>query len=442
AMIYESHHGNALSVRQALAESSQVVAIQLAERLGKDRFYRYIRAYGFGQKSNIELPGETRGLLKPPDRWQATTIGSIPMGQEIGVTPIQLVTMASTIANGGVYLPPHIVLEESSAQKGSPRLVPAAFHPEESIPDVLPPGAHRVISTMTAAEMRSMMEGVVMFGTGTTAQLNGYSAAGKTGTAQKIDVRTRTYSKTKFIASFVGFAPVNDPAITIAVIIDSPTVGSHFGHAVSAPVFQELAQEILEYLGVPHDEPIKPPKLIAEQKKKATHDDVEGDNEQVGDLEAMFAEVNHLPKDDPLRAPPAKSQATAADADEARAYLQSASDTSSSMSTQSQGMGRDATDSLPAGAHADETLPPVGKSTPVVHTQSSSGDSSRAVTLGSGAPVTMPGFIGKPMRDVVATAADLGLNVRVYGSGVAAAQAPAAGTKIPAGTTVVVRFHP
>jgi len=440
AIIYENHHGNALSVRQALAESSQVVAIQLAERLGKDRFYHYIHDYGFGQKSGIELPGETRGLLKPPNRWQPTTIGSIPMGQEIGVTPIQLVTMASTIANGGVYLPPHIVLEETSAQKGSPRLVPAAFHPEDKLPDTLPPGAHRVISTMAAAEMRSMMESVVMFGTGNTAQLNGYSAAGKTGTAQKIDVRTRTYSKTKYIASFVGFAPVNNPAITIAVIVDSPTVGSHFGHAVSAPVFQELAQQILEYLGVPHDLPIKPSRLIAEQKKTAHRDD-EGDSEQVGDLDAMFAEVNHLPKDDPLRAAQVKSQAAAADADEARAYLQTVSDVSSS-TTQPPESERAETAPPPANVHADESLPPRSRSIPAAQAGSTSSDSSSAVTLGSGASVTMPGFIGKSMRDVVVNAANLGLKVRVYGSGVASEQAPAAGSKIPAGTTIVVRFHP
>ncbi|MES2221902.1 MAG: penicillin-binding transpeptidase domain-containing protein [Acidobacteriota bacterium] len=439
AIIYENHHGNVLSARQALAESSQVVAIQLAERLGKDRFYRYIRAYGFGQKSEIELPGETRGLLKPPDRWQATTIGSIPMGQEIGVTPIQLVTMASTIANGGIYLPPHIVLEETSAQKGSPHLVPAAFHPEDKVPDTLPAGAHRVINTMAAAQMRSMMESVVMFGTGNTAQLNGYSAAGKTGTAQKIDVRTRTYSKTKYIASFVGFAPVNNPAITIAVIIDSPTVGSHFGHAVSAPVFQELAQEILEYLGVPHDQPIKPPKLIAEQKKNA-HVAVDGDREQIGDLDAMFAEVNHLPKDDPLRATSAKSQAASADADEARAYLQNASDTASSM--QPKETEPSATVAAPMQLHMDEASTPGGKKAVAPQVPSPSMESAAGVTLGSGAPVTVPGFIGKPMRDVVVTAANLGLNVRVYGSGVAAEQAPAAGTKVPAGTTVVVRFHP
>jgi cell division protein FtsI (penicillin-binding protein 3) len=443
AIIYESHHNNVLSARQALAESSQVVAIQLAERLGKDRFYQYIHAFGFGQKSDIELPGETRGLLKPPNRWQPTTIGSIPMGQEIGVTPIQLVTMASTIANGGVYLPPHIVLGKTSDQKGNPGLVPAAFHPEDKVPDTLPAGAHRVISTMTAAEMRSMMEGVVMSGTGTTAQLNGYSAAGKTGTAQKIDVRTRTYSKTKYIASFVGFAPVNNPAITVAVIIDSPTVGSHFGRAASAPVFQELAQQVLEYLGVPHDMPIKPAKLIAEQKK-TTHDDVDGDHEQVGDLDAMFAEVNHLPKDDPLRAPPGKAQAADADADEAHAYLQNASDAPPATSAEPQdtGDGSDGISSPAASAHADETLPPRRKSTSAGNSPSSDAASPPAVNLGSGAPVTMPAFIGKPMRDVVVTAANLGLNVRVYGSGVASQQAPAAGTRVPAGTTVVVRFHP
>ena len=443
AIIYESHHNNVLSARQALAESSQVVAIQLAERLGKDRFYQYIHAFGFGQKSDIELPGETRGLLKPPNRWQPTTIGSIPMGQEIGVTPIQLVTMASTIANGGVYLPPHIVLGKTSDQKGNPGLVPMAFHPEDKVPDTLPAGAHRVVSTMTAAEMRSMMEGVVMSGTGTTAQLNGYSAAGKTGTAQKIDVRTRTYSKTKYIASFVGFAPVNNPAITVAVIIDSPTVGSHFGRAASAPVFHELAQQVLEYLGVPHDMPIKPAKLIAEQKKM-THDDVDGDHEQVGDLNAMFAEVNHLPKDDPLRAPPGKAQAADADADEAHAYLQNASDAPPATSAEPQdtGDGSDGISSPAASAHGDETLPPRRKSTSAGNSPSSDAASPPAVNLGSGAPVTMPAFIGKPMRDVVVTAANLGLNVRVYGSGVASQQAPAAGTRVPAGTTVVVRFHP
>ena len=250
AVIYESHHGNVLTANQALWESSDVAAVELAQRMGPERFYQYIHGYGFGMRSGIELPGETRGLVKPPARWQPTTIGSIPMGQEIAVTPIQLVTMASTIANGGVYLPPHIVLESTDQMRGSANLRAANFHPEEELPNPLPSGAHRVISEMTSAQMRKMMEGVVLFGTGSTAQLNGYSAAGKTGTAQKIDPATRTYSKTKYVASFVGFAPVSDPAITVAIIMDSPTKGGHFGHEASAPVFQDLAQQILEYLGV------------------------------------------------------------------------------------------------------------------------------------------------------------------------------------------------
>ncbi|MHB1935975.1 MAG: penicillin-binding protein [Acidobacteriaceae bacterium] len=442
AIMYEGRYHNMISATQALQESSQVVAIQLAERLGKDRFYQYIRAFGFGQQSGIELPGETRGLLKPPDRWQPTTIGSIPMGQEVGVTPIQLVTMASTIANGGVYLPPRILLESSDRKKGSPALTAEPFHPEDDLPDPLPAGAHRVISTLTAAEMRKMMEGVVLFGTGTTAQLNGYSAAGKTGTAQKIDARTRTYSKTKYVASFVGFAPVNNPAITVAVIIDSPSVGSHFGRAVSAPVFQELAQNVLEYLGVQHDMPIKPAKLIAQQKK-AIHDSSGGDHEEMGDLNAMFAEVNHLPPDDPLRSSPGKTQA-AADADEAHAYLQTASGVPTAMSSHAQDAetldGGNAP--LPINADASGTTLQRNKASFAENSLASDTGRSAAVALGTGAPVTMPGFIGKPMRDVVGTAANLGLNVRVYGSGVASEQAPAAGTRVPAGTTVVVRFHP
>ena len=132
--------------------------------------------------------------------------------------------MVSTIANGGVYLPPHILMEESG--KSADKLHPAAFHAQGELPDSLPDGAHRVISTMTAAQMRKMMEGVVLVGTGKPARLNGYSSGGKTGTAQKIDPATHLYSKTKHIASFIGIAPVNSPVISIAVIIDNPTEGA------------------------------------------------------------------------------------------------------------------------------------------------------------------------------------------------------------------------
>ncbi|MGH9617807.1 MAG: peptidoglycan D,D-transpeptidase FtsI family protein, partial [Acidobacteriaceae bacterium] len=146
AIRYEAQRGNVISATEALEQSSDVAAIELAERMGKDRFYGYIHSFGFGQRTGIKLPAETRGLLKPPQRWQPTTIGSIPMGQEIGVTPVQIVSMVSTIANGGVYLPPHILLTDSGESKGG-KLLPAAFHPEHEIADPLPKGAHRVIST-------------------------------------------------------------------------------------------------------------------------------------------------------------------------------------------------------------------------------------------------------------------------------------------------------
>ncbi len=192
------------------------------------------------------------------------------------MTPIQLVTMVSTIANGGVYLPPHILMQETG--KSAAKLQPAAFHPQRELPDSLPAGAHRVISTMTAAQMRKMMEGVVLFGTAKNdAGLNGYTSGGKTGTAQKIDVLTHRYSKTKYIASFVGIAPVNSPAISVAVIIDSPE-GNHYGNVNAAPVFREVAQEVLEYLGVPHDTNLTAPKDLAKTQAAPEMDEAPSDH--------------------------------------------------------------------------------------------------------------------------------------------------------------------
>lgn len=420
ATIYESHYNNVLTATQALEQSSDVAAIELAERMGKDTFYKYIRAFGFGQKSGIELPGETRGLLKQPDRWQPTTIGSIPMGQEIGVTPIQLITMASTIANGGVYLPPHILLESSDQMKGSPALRAETFHPEHEVPDPLPEGAHRVISTYTAAEMHKMMEGVVLYGTGKPAQLNGYSAAGKTGTAEKIDVRTHTYSKTKYIASFVGFAPVNNPAITIAVVMDSPSVGSHYGAGASAPVFHELAQEVLEYLGVPHDEELKPASELAKEKQAPAPE--EGPSEQLGDVNSLFSAVNDLPADDPLRAPEPDTKAPAPVAKNA------ALNTARSVRGESP-----AKTSPPAGYPRSEAPAQVIQSQPAA-------PSSRSVIVNSAKRVAVPSFIGLSVRKVVEQSGAAGLGVRLLGTGIAREQAPAAGAMVPAGTEVVVRF--
>src|ERR1700688_3002780 len=289
----KSDHFGRVTVQYALEHSSDVGAAKMALKLGNDKFYQYMRGYGFGDRSGIELPSETRGLLRSPRKWGATSILSMAIGQEIGVTPIQLVTMVSTIANGGVYLPPHILLQSTDQMKGDPRLQPAAFRPVNQLPATLPDGAHRVISELTSAKMRSMMQGIVTEGTGKEATLNGYSSAGKTGTANKVDPATHTYSHTKLVASFAGFAPVSNPAIAITVVIDNPTVGaSKYGGAVSAPVFAEVAQEVLEYLGVPHDQPLKSPKELVAATQSDVVDDSPTDN--TGDLEAMFADVNNL----------------------------------------------------------------------------------------------------------------------------------------------------
>ncbi|MDP9051984.1 MAG: penicillin-binding protein 2, partial [Acidobacteriota bacterium] len=295
----KTDHFGVVTVRYALEHSSDVGAAKMALKMGPDTFYKYMKSFGFGDRSGIELPSETRGLLAPVRKWGSTSILSMAIGQEVGVTPIQLVTMVSTIANGGVFMPPHVLLQSTDQLKGDARLKPAAFHPANQLPATLPDGAHRVLKELTAAKMRSIMEGVVVEGTGRAAGLNGYSSGGKTGTAEKVDPVTHTYSHTKLVASFAGFAPVSSPAISVAVIIDTPTVGSGYGAETSAPVFQVVAQQVLEYLGVPHDQPLKSPKqLIAAVPQKMLED---GPSENVDDLHTMFEAINNLPADDPLR---------------------------------------------------------------------------------------------------------------------------------------------
>jgi cell division protein FtsI (penicillin-binding protein 3) len=235
-----------LTVEQVLVNSSDVGAIKLGLRLGSDRLYRYIQDFGFGSDTDIRLPGEERGLLKPPDRWSGISVGEISMGQEVGVTPLQMVSAYSAIANGGMLIRPRIVRDVYRGEQHEPA----------------PPAAsRRVVSARTAQIMRDMFEKVVKEGTGKSAQLAGYTAAGKTGTAQKIDA-SGTYSKSHYIASFIGFAPVHRPAVTILVVIDSP-VGAIYGAEVAAPVFKSIAEQTLGYLNVPQDNPSWWPQLAS-----------------------------------------------------------------------------------------------------------------------------------------------------------------------------------
>jgi cell division protein FtsI (penicillin-binding protein 3) len=248
-VVHDHHPFGSLTISEALAKSSNVGAIKLGLRVGDESMYDYITRYGFGSRTGIELPGETNGILRKVDRWQPSSIGSIAIGQEVGVTPVQMVSAFGAVANDGVRIAPHIVREVRNA--GGAVIYRAQ------------PQQRRVINPETAVALRGMLEGVTLRGTAKKAQVDGYSAAGKTGTAQKIDPRTKTYSATKFVGSFVGFAPVNNPQVAIIVVIDEPS-GAYHGGDVAAPVFREIAEQILPGLGVEPDiETSSVPELIA-----------------------------------------------------------------------------------------------------------------------------------------------------------------------------------
>jgi cell division protein FtsI (penicillin-binding protein 3) len=193
------------------------------------------------------LPGESRGLVQRLEHWGSFSIGSISMGQEVGVTPLQMINAVSSVANGGLLFKPRVVEEMRRGDHVLPLDGPSA-----------PAEPRRVIRPETAATMRRLMEGVILNGTGKSARLDGWTAGGKTGTAQKIDPATGRYSRTKVIASFIGFAPINNPAVTILVSVDSPEGWPHDGATVSAPAFKRIAEQVLAYLDVPRDVPLNP----------------------------------------------------------------------------------------------------------------------------------------------------------------------------------------
>jgi cell division protein FtsI (penicillin-binding protein 3) len=394
-----------LPVSGVLAHSSNVGAIKIALRLGEDRYYKYIRAFGFGQQTGIELPGETRGITKPPSRWSKVSIAAISIGQEIGISPIQLAGLISTIANDGVYVAPRIVAGTVPPKGG---LQTVAFHPGAS---------HRVISSFTAAEMRSMMQKVVLEGTGRKAALEGYSSAGKTGTGQKVDPATGAYSKTKYVASFAGFSPVNNPQIVVAVILDS-AVGPHQGGQVSAPVFHRITQQVLEYLHVPHDLPLAPQHQLLLAQSNVKDKDLDDDTPDHPGEPLETAEVNTgssvSEKPSIARAPspaPAGAESHVMQA-AAREPIPAAPPTSSKP------------DSSPNRANPDTPLPKTG--TVVLEVEQGG--------------IEVPSFVGKTVRNAIEMAQDSGLELEAVGSGVARQQAPTAGTHVPAGSHVTVQF--
>jgi cell division protein FtsI (penicillin-binding protein 3) len=416
----KSDHYGVITVHEALEHSSDVAAVKLAQKIGQDKFYEYIRSFGFGARTGMELPGETRGLLQPVKRWGTTSYASIAIGQEVGVTPLQLVSMVSTIANGGIYLPPHVLLPGqvgANAEKSAAPQAPVPFKAGGELPNPLPPGAHRVLSEMTAAQMRKMMEGVVLYGTGKPAQLNGYSSGGKTGTAQKIDPVTHTYSKTMHIASFAGIAPVNNPVISVAVVIDDPKGGSYYGTAVSAPVFADVAQQVLEYLGVPHDVEVHAPRVKPSPQPSIAEDDAHTEGT---DVASIYAALNDLPSDDPLRAEAAPAGATVSAAQPV---------------TQAAGTPASQPAHARTGTAEAATVTPAPPST-----QTTQQPAANTVTVSDARKLKVPSLLGLPLRQVIEQAAAAGLEVHIAaGSGTVREQAPAAGTLVAAGTQIVVR---
>jgi cell division protein FtsI (penicillin-binding protein 3) len=258
-LIHDWHPFGLYTVEQVLMHSSDVGSIKIALRLGAPKYDQYIRGFGFGRLTGIDLPGENPGLLRPLSEWTPTSVAYIAIGQEISVTPIQMISAESAIANGGMLHKPQIVLK---VLKGNEVVMRPNNDPR------------RVISENTSATMRDLMQQVILGGTGRLAQPFGYTAAGKTGTAQKIDPETGRYSRTQYNASFIGYAPVNNPAVTILVHLDSPTgndaIGyrGHEGGFTAAPIFKQVAEQVLAYLNVPHDMPEVPALEKASLKKK------------------------------------------------------------------------------------------------------------------------------------------------------------------------------
>ncbi len=226
-----------LTVQQILAQSSNVGAIKIGQKLGKSLYYHYINGFGFGTLTGLDLPGEAPGLMRRPKGWSNLSLPVLSLGQEISVTPIQMATAFAAVANGGSLVRPHVVRSLRS-QDGSLQR------------QVEPVVIRQVISAQTAQTLLAMLRAVVEDGTGKEAALAEYTVAGKTGTAQKLDPATGRYSPQKVVASFVGAVPAEHPRLVILVVIDDPDT-LRWGGSVAAPAFREIARDALKYLQVP-----------------------------------------------------------------------------------------------------------------------------------------------------------------------------------------------
>jgi cell division protein FtsI (penicillin-binding protein 3) len=358
-VIHESHHGfGTITMQQVLEKSSNIGAILIGTRVGREKMYEYARRLGFGQKTGVTLPAESTGLLRPLSRWGTTSLASISMGQEVSTTSVQLARLCSVIANGGMLVKPKIILRRGD--KLEPTETPV-----------------RVLKPETVMTMRMMMEGVVLRGTAhLTARLDGYTSAGKTGTAQIFDTKTHHYTHL-YNASFMGFTPVTNPRLVILVTVNGTAGDAGMGAAAAAPVFKTIATEALRMLDVPKD---IPQELVATAKPdKPVDDDVS---------------IAGLGGPSIMDEDPSVKQLLA--------------------------------DQMKPPAHADDDQDeiPLAPAPPPI--------------LFAG-PV-VPDFRGKSIRDVMQTASSDGIEVMIEGSGLARAQLPLPGQPLRRGERIRIVF--
>ncbi len=246
---FSDHHTGVMTYSEALAHSSNICAIKTGLRVGKDGFAGMVQKFGFGGRTGVELPAETAGIVRSPEKWNGDSLASMSIGYEIGVTALQMATAFATIANDGVRIQPHIIKEI----RGSNEQEKTVTQPQRS----------QVVTAETARNLRTMLKAVVLDGTGKRAELDGYTTAGKTGTAWKFNAASKSVDSSKYVSSFIGMAPADDPQILVAVVMDEPRVGARDGGMVSAPVYREIAQQILEEMNVAKDGPARPSTNVA-----------------------------------------------------------------------------------------------------------------------------------------------------------------------------------
>jgi cell division protein FtsI/penicillin-binding protein 2 len=262
----DPHATKWMGYNEALAVSSNVAAIKTALSTGKENFYNYAQKFGFGQPTGVELPAEANGIFRSPKSWNGDSLASMSIGYEISVSALQMAAAYATIANDGVRVQPHIIKEIRQDGK-----VLSSTEAQKT----------QVVTADTARYLKRMLREVVLKGTGKRAQLNGYTAAGKTGTAWKYNAKLKRVDSGKYVSSFIGMAPMDNPSVVIAVVMDEPSGGARDGGQVSAPVFRDIAEQILPELNVVPDANIRQDTLTADDIPSEIDPDAARQNEKV-----------------------------------------------------------------------------------------------------------------------------------------------------------------